>query len=255
MPGPIPRHGEAETENAGSQDDRSPRNPFSFRQAGRRRFREGGRQPDRCLDRARSPRRAAYHRVEHAVLRHRGAGLVPHSNCGEASNPSQHEEVSMSPTKDTPKSAKRTTPSNKKVKGFTDEERAAMKERAQELKADARRGPRADKADGESDVLAKIAQMPEPDRAMAKRLHAIIKASAPALSPKTWYGMPAYAKDDKVVCFFQSAQQFKSRYATFGFTAAANLDEGALWPTAFALKEFTAAEEARIGALVKRAVS
>ena len=130
-----------------------------------------------------------------------------------------------------------------------------MKERAQELKAAARR-PRANRqADGESDVLAKIAEMPEPDRAMAERLHAIIKASAPALSPRTWYGMPAYAKDGKVVCFFQSAQKFKTRYATFGFSDKANLDEGAMWPTAFALKELTAAEEARIAALVKKAVS
>jgi uncharacterized protein YdhG (YjbR/CyaY superfamily) len=159
----------------------------------------------------------------------------------------------MSPKKSAQKSAKSTTA--KKSKGFTDDERAAMKERAQELKAEARRGPRADKADGESAVLAKIAEMPEPDRAMAKRLHAIIKASAPALSPKTWYGMPAYAKDGKVVCFFQSAQKFKSRYATFGFSDEANLDEGAMWPTAFALKELTAAEEAKIGALVKKAVS
>jgi uncharacterized protein YdhG (YjbR/CyaY superfamily) len=161
----------------------------------------------------------------------------------------------MSPKKDTQKSARSTTAIDKKSKGFTDEERAAMKERAQELKADTRRGPRAGKADGESDVLAKIAEMPEPDRAMAKRLHAIVKASAPALSPKTWYGMPAYAKDGKVVCFFQSAQKFKSRYATFGFSDAANLDKGALWPVAFALKELTAAEEKRIGALVKKAVS
>ncbi len=143
----------------------------------------------------------------------------------------------------------------KASKAFTDEERAAMRERAQELKAAARRGPRVGKADGESDVLAKIAEMPEPDRAMAERLHAIIKASAPALSPRTWYGMPAYAKDGKVVCFFQSAQKFKSRYATFGFSDKANLDEGAMWPTAFALKELTAVEEARIGALVKKAVS
>ncbi len=159
--------------------------------------------------------------------------------------------------KGTQKSAKSTTANNEKSKGFTDEERAAMKERAQELKAEARRGPRAkkDKADGESDVLAKIAAMQEPDRAMAKRLHAIIKASAPALSPKTWYGMPAYAKDGKVVCFFQSAQKFNTRYATFGFSDAANLDKGALWPVAFALKELTAAEEAKIGALVKKAVS
>jgi uncharacterized protein YdhG (YjbR/CyaY superfamily) len=153
------------------------------------------------------------------------------------------------------KSAKSTTAINKKSKGFTDEERTAMKERAQELKAEARRGPRADKADGESAVLAKIAEMPGPDRAMAKRLHAVIKASAPALSPKTWYGMPAYAKDGKVVCYFQSAHRFKSRYATFGFSDEANLDEGAMWPTSFALKELTAAEEAKIGALVKKAVS
>ena len=143
----------------------------------------------------------------------------------------------------------------KASEGFTDEERAAMKERAQELKAAARRGPRAGKADGEHDVLAKIAEMPEPDRVMAERLHVIIKASAPALSPRTWYGMPAYALDGKVVCFFQSAQKFKTRYATFGFSDAANLDEGAMWPTAFALKKLTAAEEARIGALVKKAVS
>jgi uncharacterized protein YdhG (YjbR/CyaY superfamily) len=143
---------------------------------------------------------------------------------------------------------------NKKSKGFTDDEKAAMKERAQELKAEARRGPRA-KADGESDVLAKIAEMPAPDRAIAKRVHAIVKATAPDLSPRTWYGMPAYAKDGKVVCFFQSAQKFKSRYATFGFSDEANLDEGAMWPTSFALKELTAAEEARIVALVKKAVS
>src|SRR3972149_1163068 len=148
--------------------------------------------------------------------------------------------------KGTQKSA-RSTAAEKTFKGFTDEERAAMKERAQELKAD--------KAEGESAVLAKIAEMPEPDRAMAKRLHAIIKASAPGLSPKTWYGMPAYAMDGKVVCFFQSAQKFKSRYATFGFSDEAKLDEGAMWPTSFALKELTASEEARIGALVKRAVS
>jgi len=141
----------------------------------------------------------------------------------------------------------------KKAKGFTDEERAAMKNRAQELKAEARANK--DKADGESDVLAKIAEMSEPDRAMAKRLHAIIKASAPALSPKTWYGMPAYAKDGKVVCFFQSAQKFNTRYATFGFSDKANLDKGAIWPVAFALTELTAADEARIRALVKKAVS
>jgi uncharacterized protein YdhG (YjbR/CyaY superfamily) len=141
----------------------------------------------------------------------------------------------------------------KKAKGFTDEERAAMQERAKELKAEARANK--NKAEGESDVLAKIAEMPEPERAMAKRLHEIIRASAPALSPKTWYGMPAYAKDGKVVCFFQSAQKFNTRYATLGFSDAANLDEGALWPTSFALKELTAAEEARISALVKKAVS
>ena len=159
----------------------------------------------------------------------------------------------MSPKKDTQKSAKSPSAINKKFTGFTDEERAAMKERAQELKAAARANK--DKADGESAVLAKIAEMQEPDRAMAKRLHAIIKASAPALLPKTWYGMPAYAKDGKVVCFFQSAQKCNTRYATFGFSDAANLDEGALWPVAFALKELTATEEARIRALVKKAVS
>ena len=136
----------------------------------------------------------------------------------------------------------------KKAKGFTDEERAAMKERARELKAEAA------KADGESAVLAKIAEMRGRDRAMAKRLHAIVKASAPDLSPKTWYGMPAYAKDGKVVCFFQSAEKFKARYATLGFSDQANLDKGAIWPTSFALKELTAAEEAKISALVKKAV-
>jgi uncharacterized protein YdhG (YjbR/CyaY superfamily) len=157
--------------------------------------------------------------------------------------------------KDTQKSAKSPAATDKKFKGFTDEERGAMKERAQELKAAARRGPRGKKADEESAVLAKIAEMPEPDRTMAERLHDVIKASAPALSPKLWYGMPAYAKDGKVVCFFQSAQKFNSRYATFGFNDTANLDEGAMWPTAFALTELTAADEARIGALVKKAVS
>ena len=154
---------------------------------------------------------------------------------------------------DMQQSAKRTA--DRAAKGFTDQERAAMKERAGELKAAARRGPRADKADGESAVLAKIAEMPEPDRAMGERLHAVIKASAPALSPRLWYGMPAYANDGDVVCFFQSAQKFKTRYATLGFTDKANLDEGAMWPTAFALTELTAADEARIGALVKKAVS
>ena len=138
-------------------------------------------------------------------------------------------------------------------KGFTDEERAAMRERALERKAAARRGP--GKADGESDVLAKIADMPEPDRALAERLHALIKSRAPDLSPRTWYGMPAYAMDGKVVCFFQSAHKFKSRYATLGFSDKANLDKGDMWPTSFALRELTAAEEKKIGALLKRAVS
>jgi uncharacterized protein YdhG (YjbR/CyaY superfamily) len=156
----------------------------------------------------------------------------------------------MSAKKATQRSAKSTTASSKKSKGFTAEERAAMKERAQELKAEAR------KADGESALLAKIAEMPKTDRAMAKRLHEIVKASAPALSPKTWYGMPAYANEDgKVVCYFTPASKFKERYATFGFNASANLDEGAMWPTSFALKELTAAEEKRISALVKKAVS
>jgi uncharacterized protein YdhG (YjbR/CyaY superfamily) len=149
---------------------------------------------------------------------------------------------------------KGTTTTRKKPKGFTDEERAAMKERAEELASEAR-GRRADKADGESAVLAKIAEMQGADRGMAKRLHAIIKASAPSLSPKTWYGMPAYARDGKVVCFFQSAAKFKSRYATFGFSDEANLDEGAMWPTSFALEELTAEVEARIGKLVEKAVS
>src|SRR5215207_9575368 len=139
--------------------------------------------------------------------------------------------------------------SAKKSEGFTAEERAAMRERAREQKAEAHR------ADGERAVLAKIAKMPQPDRAMAERLHEIVKASAPELSPKTWYGMPAYAKDGKVVCFFQSAQKFNARYATFGFNDKANLDEGAMWPTSYALKELTATEEAKISTLVKRAVS
>jgi uncharacterized protein YdhG (YjbR/CyaY superfamily) len=157
--------------------------------------------------------------------------------------------------KDPQKSAKTTTATDKTSAEWTDEERGAMKERAKELKAEARRGPRADKADGESAVLAKLAEMPEPDRAMGERLHAIVKASAPALSPKTWYGMPAYAKDGKVVCYFTPASKFKERYATFGFNAEANLDEGTMWPTSFALTELTAADEVRIGALVKKAVS
>jgi uncharacterized protein YdhG (YjbR/CyaY superfamily) len=156
--------------------------------------------------------------------------------------------------KGTETAAKSTKVIGKASKGFTDEERAAMRERVQELKAAPRPGPRADKADGERAVLAKIATMRAPDRALAERLHAIIKSSAPALSPKLWYGMPAYAQDGKVVCFFQSAQKFSTRYATFGFSDKANLDEGALWPVAFAVKKLTAADEARIGALVKKAV-
>jgi uncharacterized protein YdhG (YjbR/CyaY superfamily) len=148
--------------------------------------------------------------------------------------------------KGTQKSAKRTT--GKASKGFTAEERAAMRERARELKAGA------SKAQAESEVLAKIAEMPKSDRVMAERLHALIKETAPALSPRTWYGMPAYTKDDKVVCFFQSADKFKSRYATFGFNDKANLDKGAMWPVSFALKELTAADEKKIGALVKKAV-
>jgi|SRR5215218_4667899 uncharacterized protein YdhG (YjbR/CyaY superfamily) len=144
--------------------------------------------------------------------------------------------------------AQEVTMSANKSKGFTAEERAAMKERAKEQKAEAQ------KVDGERAVLAKIAEMQGPDRTMAERLHEIVKASAPELSPRTWYGMPAYAKDGKVVCFFQSAQKFNTRYATFSFSDRANLDEGAMWPTSFALKELTAAEEARIGALVKKAV-
>ncbi len=159
----------------------------------------------------------------------------------------------MSPTKDTQKSAEGTTATGKKSKGFSDEERAAAKQRARELKAEARWD--ADRAEGERAVLAAIAEMQGPDRAMAERLHAIIKASAPALSPKTWYGMPAYARDGTVVCFFQPAQKFKTRYATFGFSDEANLDDGGTWPVAFALKELTAADEARIAALVKKAVS
>jgi uncharacterized protein YdhG (YjbR/CyaY superfamily) len=155
--------------------------------------------------------------------------------------------------KGTQKRPGRTT--GKASRGFTDEERVAMRERAQELKAATRRGSRAADGDEEAAVLAKIAEMPERDRAMAERLHAVVKASAPGISPRTWYGMPAYAMGGKVVCFFQSAQKFKTRYATFGFSDKAKLDEGAMWPTSFALKELTAADEARIGALVKRAVS
>ena len=157
--------------------------------------------------------------------------------------------------KGTQKSAKSTTAIGKASKGFTDEERAAMRERAQELKGASLPGQHAGKAGEESAVLAKIAAMPAPDRTMGERLHAIIKASAPELSPKLWYGMPAYAKDGKVVCFFQDAKKFKTRYATLGFSDKATLDEGQMWPTAFALNELTAADEARIGALVKKAVS
>ena len=153
--------------------------------------------------------------------------------------------------KGTRKAGQSTMVTRKKLEGFSNEERAAMRKRTQELKA----GPRTGKADGESVVLAKIAAMPPPDRAMAERLHALIKASAPVLSPKTWYGMPAYAKNGQVVCFFQNAQMFKARYATLGFSDKANLDDGAMWPTAFAVKELTPAEEARIASLVKKAAS
>jgi uncharacterized protein YdhG (YjbR/CyaY superfamily) len=157
--------------------------------------------------------------------------------------------------KDTQKSAATTTEAGKTYEGFTVEERAAMKDRAQELKAAGRRGSRAAKPDEESGVLAKIAEMQESDRALAERVHAVVKASAPGLSAKLWYGMPAYAKDGKIVCFFQSAGKFKTRYATLGFSDKANLDEGTMWPTTYALTELTAADEERIGALVKRAVS
>jgi len=157
--------------------------------------------------------------------------------------------------KDRPTSAKGTAAIDSPDEGFTAEERAAMRERARELKAAARRGPGTDRADGEREVLAKIAEMAEPDRAMAERLHAIITASAPALSPRTWYGMPAYAREGKVVCFFQGTQKFKTRYATLGFTDGANLDDGPMWPVTFALRELTADVEARIVELVKQAVS
>jgi uncharacterized protein YdhG (YjbR/CyaY superfamily) len=161
----------------------------------------------------------------------------------------------MKPAKNGAQTARKSSnATGKQSKRFTDEERAAMKERLQELKADARPG-RADKEDGEAAVLAKIAALPQPDRALGERIHAIVKANAPALSSRTWYGMPAYAKDGNVVCFFQSGQKFKTRYATLGFSDKAKLDEGHMWPTAFALKELTAAEEATIGALIKKAVS
>jgi uncharacterized protein YdhG (YjbR/CyaY superfamily) len=151
--------------------------------------------------------------------------------------------------------AENTTTTAKTYEGFTAEERAAMKDRAKELKAAGRRGSRAAKADGESAVLEKLAEMPESDRVLGERLHAIIKASAPSLSPKLWYGMPAYAQDGKIICFFQSAQKFNTRYATLGFSDKANLDDGTMWPTTFALTKLTAADEARIGALVKQALS
>jgi len=168
---------------------------------------------------------------------------------------SPKKEALSTATKTGSKKAKPPTGTSDTKKDFSAAEKAAMKERAQELKAESRGGKRAGKADGEGDLLAKIAEMPEPDRSMATRIHAIIKANAPDLSPKTWYGMPAYARDGKVVCFFQGAKKFEARYATLGFNDAANLDEGAMWPTAFALKQLTAADEARIAALVKKAVS
>ena len=163
----------------------------------------------------------------------------------------------MSPKKQTTKPARRTRQAKEKAGTFTAEERAAMKERAKELKAEARRASRGKKAreEGERDLLAKVAEMEEPDRAMASRIHELVTAAAPDLVPRTWYGMPAYAKDGKVLCFFQSAGKFKARYATFGFSDTANLDDGAMWPTYFALKELTAAEEKKISALVKKAVS
>ena len=163
------------------------------------------------------------------------------------------EEICVSGSKDTQNPANSTSATRKRNKGFTADERAALKARAQELKAEARASK--DKAAGESAALAAITAMKEPDRAMARRLHAMVKASAPELSPKTWYGMPAYAKDGKVVCYFREAAKFKDRYATFGFNDTANLDEGAMWPTAFALTKLTADDEARIGALVKKAAS
>jgi uncharacterized protein YdhG (YjbR/CyaY superfamily) len=156
-------------------------------------------------------------------------------------------------SKSASKSTNTATSNGKKTKGFTDDEKAAMKERAQELKAEARASK--DKAEWESTVLARIDEMQEPDRSMAKRIHAIIKASAPALTPKLWYGMPAYARDGKIVCFFQSSQKFNTRYSTLGFNDTAHLDEGTLWPVAFALSELTTAAEAKIAALVKKSVS
>ncbi len=159
----------------------------------------------------------------------------------------------MSPKKSTQRPPGRTPPKGASSRGFTEDERAAMREHARELRAAGRRGPAAE-AEGEGDVLAKIAEMEGPDRAMAERVHALVKASAPGLSPRTWYGMPAYAKDGAVICFFQPARKFKTRYATLGFSDKARLDEGAMWPTAFALSEWTSAVEKRIAGLVKRAV-
>jgi uncharacterized protein YdhG (YjbR/CyaY superfamily) len=160
----------------------------------------------------------------------------------------------MTPKKSSRKPAKRRTAPGKSAPGFTAEERAAMRERSRELKADARRGPGANDMDGESDVLARIAEMPEPDRGIAGRLHTLIRATTPTLSPRTWYGMPAYARDGKVLCFFQSANKFKSRYPTFGFSDQAHLDEGAMWPTAFALTRLTAVEVAIIRDLLTKAM-
>ncbi|MDQ3880948.1 MAG: DUF1801 domain-containing protein [Chloroflexota bacterium] len=156
---------------------------------------------------------------------------------------------------DTTRSGKRAAAADKASTRFSEEERAAMKERARELKAETRGAGRADKADGESEVVAKLAEMPEPDRVMGERIHAIVKATAPDLVPRTWYGMPAYAKNGKVVCYFTPASKFKSRYATFGFNDDANLDDGTMWPTSFALTELSKADESRIAALVKKAVS
>jgi uncharacterized protein YdhG (YjbR/CyaY superfamily) len=175
--------------------------------------------------------------------------------CGEVFDLNEDEEIVMSQSekKITQDSAKSTETTTNKYKGFSEEERAAMKERAKEQKAEARANK--NRAEGESDVLAKIAEMPEPDRSMATRIHEIIKESAPVLSPKTWYGMPAYAKDGKIVCFFRPAPKFNTRYATFSFEDSANLDEGAMWATAFALEGLTAEVEAKIAALVKKAVS
>ena len=181
--------------------------------------------------------------------------ICPQLKCGEVFNLNEDEEIVMSQSekKITQDSAKSTETTTNKYKGFSEEERAAMKERAKEQKAEARANK--DRAEGESDVLAKIAEMPEPDRSMATRIHEIIKESAPVLSPKTWYGMPAYAKDGKIVCSFRPAPKFNTRYATFSFEDSANLDEGTMWATAFALKELTAEVEAKIVALVKKAVS